>query len=431
MRTVVLDDDPTGTQSAQGVRVLLDVDAAAFERAFREAGSVYVLTNSRALGEDEAVALARRVRDQALAAAAELGEPVRFVLRGDSTLRGHVFAESDVFGARDGVLLFVPAYPAGGRTTLDGVHRVRVGGREVPVGETEYARDPVFGFDTSDLTAYVRTVGGREAEAVPLARVRAGHLPGVLREAAPGTVVVPDVVDDDDVRRVALAVDAVDTTAGERRVVVRSAAPLAAVLAGVESTALLDPADLPAAERVLVVCGSHTDGATRQLAALAREWGEPELLPTGAALADPEGAARPVVEALRARLRHQRVVVVGTERARSTDHGTLDHGARIMEALIAVVHALADEVDVVVSKGGITSAETARVGLRGESATVLGQVLPGVSSWRVDGRDGVPRHQVIVPGNVGEPGTLSDVVDLVLRAADRRPRAQPGAVSRR
>ena len=38
------------------------------------------------------------------------------MLRGDSTLRGHVFPETDAIGAERSVMLFVPAFPAGGRT---------------------------------------------------------------------------------------------------------------------------------------------------------------------------------------------------------------------------------------------------------------------------------------------------------------------------
>ena len=37
MKTVVLDDDPTGTQSATGVQVLLESDADRLEAALRDA----------------------------------------------------------------------------------------------------------------------------------------------------------------------------------------------------------------------------------------------------------------------------------------------------------------------------------------------------------------------------------------------------------
>src|SRR5215217_4413087 len=107
MKTVVLDDDPTGTQSATGVRVLLRWDADRLTAALREVDAVYLQTNSRAVDASAAVALCERIRGEIDTAVDRLGEPVQVVLRGDSTLRGHVFAETDVF-ARDEPILFSP-----------------------------------------------------------------------------------------------------------------------------------------------------------------------------------------------------------------------------------------------------------------------------------------------------------------------------------
>ena len=135
--------------------MLLESDADLLTEALRQADSVYVQTNSRALDEATAVALIRRIRADGEEAAGRLGDEVRFVLRGDSTLRGHVFAETEVFLDGDAVMLFVPAFPDGGRTTRDGVHLVRVDGVEVPAHESEYADDPAFGFSTGVLVDYV------------------------------------------------------------------------------------------------------------------------------------------------------------------------------------------------------------------------------------------------------------------------------------
>src|SRR5690349_4307504 len=109
MKTVVFDDDPTGTQSASGVDVLLDADAESLRDVLATADSVYIQTNSRAIDEAAAVALLRRLRDAARSVADELGDEVQFVLRGDSTLRGHVFAETAEFLEEHSVIVFCPA----------------------------------------------------------------------------------------------------------------------------------------------------------------------------------------------------------------------------------------------------------------------------------------------------------------------------------
>ncbi|MFE2943526.1 four-carbon acid sugar kinase family protein [Streptomyces sp. NPDC059255] len=417
MKTLVLDDDPTGTQSATGVPVLLDLDEASLsdrvEEAFRTDDALYVLTNSRALDETEAVALVGRIRRAALETVGRLGDGVRFVLRGDSTLRGHVFAESDVFATDDSVLLFVPAFPAGGRTTRGGVHHVRVGDDDVPAAETEYARDPVFGFRSSDLPGYAAEQGGgRAARTVPLDALRSTDgqaLTEALLTADAGTVVAPDAVRDEDIDLVHRALE--QAWAAGRNIVVRCAAPLAARCADATSTGTLPtPLSRPAGP-VLIVCGSHTSGATAQLAFLERERGvRAVVLGTDAALGDPVAAGTELVERARAELRAHGVAVLASERLRRAEDNTLDHGERVMTALTTAVRLLADEVSAVIAKGGITSAEVAGAGLGARVARVRGQLLTGISVWDLPARDAGTVPYVVVPGNVGGEATLVEAL---------------------
>ena len=408
MKTVVLDDDPTGTQSASGVEVLLTVDPDGIREALRAADSVYVQTNSRAIDEEAAIALVREVRDAARAAAAALGEEVQFVLRGDSTLRGHVFAETEQFVGDGAVIVFCPAFPAGGRTTVDGVHLVRVGDDTLPAHETEYADDPVFPFSSGVLADYVAEKSRRPFVGVSLDDVRAGRVAAALLAAPDGAVVVPDAETDADIAAIARGI--VAARAGGRPVVVRSAAPLAAQLAGVVSDGLL-PAPL-VAEPVptLVACGSHTAGATAQLEQLETRYGPAVVIPTDDAFADPDAAGHAAADAARQRLAETGLALLSTERRRRAEHNTLEHGELVMRALTVAVRALMPEVQAVVAKGGITSAELARTGVGATRAHVRGQVLPGVSVWDLVSAEGEDRLYVVVPGNVGGPSTLVDVV---------------------
>lgn len=415
--TVVLDDDPTGSQSAADVPVVLRPGREAFTRVLAASPSVYVLTNTRAMDEAAAVALVRQVRDDALAAAEQLGMTAEFVLRGDSTLRGHVFAESDVFREDDSVILFSPAFPAGGRVTRNAVHYVRVDGEDVPAADTEFARDPVFGYRGRTLGEYVAEVGaGRAFAGVPLAELRrrgGAAVADTLLTVPASTVVTPDSETDADLvevhRGLALA------RGRGRPVVVRCGAPLAALCAGVFSG---EPLPTPVARPdgpVLVVCGSHTEATTRQLSRLTDTYGPHVPLPTDAALENPRAAAEEVARAARDVLRRRGLAVIASDRVRRPEHGGLDHGERIMDALTGAVRRLADEVAGVIAKGGITSAETARTGLDASTATVRGQILPGVSLWDLHRRSGDRLPYAVVPGNVGTPDTLL----LVARAFGR------------
>ncbi|WP_157154990.1 four-carbon acid sugar kinase family protein [Diaminobutyricimonas sp. LJ205] len=411
MKTIVLDDDPTGTQSAAGVTVLLKSDADLLTEALRLEDSVYVQTNSRAISEESAVALVRSVREDGLEAAQRLGQDVRFVLRGDSTLRGHVFAESEVFSNEGSIMVFVPAFPAGGRITVDGMHLVTVDGVAIPAHETEYAADPVFPFSSGRLVDYVAEKSSHPAVHVPLDAIRDGLFLAVLGSAPAGSVVVPDVSDDDDIAVIAAAITAAQQAG--RDIVVRSAAPLAAALAGVVSDGFLSTPLVTERRRTLLVCGSHTAGASRQMEPVIDIWGDPVVVPTADALSDSARTADRAARAAAQQLDERGLAMIMSERNRLSEHNSLDHGSRVMESLTLAVRAVAPRVDVVIAKGGITSADVARIGLGAESARVLGQVLPGISVWDLTAFDGHQVLYVVVPGNVGGPQTLTDVLAAV------------------
>jgi uncharacterized protein YgbK (DUF1537 family) len=411
MLTVVLDDDPTGTQSATGVTVLLTWDTAAIIDVLRDDGAAYLQTNSRAIPEDQAVALATRTRAQLNEAQRALGRPILPVLRGDSTLRGHVFAESDVFAGESGCVLFVPAFPQGGRTTVGSVHRVIIDGVDTPVGETEFARDPVFGYRSSNLVDYVREKGGRRGIPVRLQDLRASGgtaVEAALLAAGPGEFVLPDVETDHDMELIHAGL----LRALEVRddVAVRCGATLAAVCAGCLSPGYLDQPLTAARPGSLIVCGSHTEAATAQLAALVDRIGwQPIVVPTDDAIADPEAAGRRAAASLREQLRGHGVAVLCSERVRREEHDTLAHGGLVMRALMTATAEVVNDVGTVVSKGGITSAEVARTALGATRAWVRGQLAPGISVWDYD--DGTV--QVVVPGNVGGRETLVNVVSAL------------------
>ena len=106
---------------------------------------------------------------------------VEMISRSDSTLRGHVVAEvqaierarRDVTGrGYDGVLL-VPAFFEAGRFTA-GRHPLGAVDGDVPVGETEFARDATFGYARSDLREFVAEKrGADEATSLSLDDIRA------------------------------------------------------------------------------------------------------------------------------------------------------------------------------------------------------------------------------------------------------------------
>jgi uncharacterized protein YgbK (DUF1537 family) len=199
---VVLDDDPTGTQSVADLPVLTRWEVEDFQWALHQGKpAVYVLTNTRSLDPEEAAARNEEVVRNALAAARD-GEGkinLGFVSRSDSTLRGHFPLEPDVIAATvaaesgeatDGVVM-VPAFPDAGRITVGGVHYMRgpEAGQLTPVAETEFAKDATFGFANSEMAKYVeeKSQGRFAADSVivlDLNIIRAGSATGQAEVSA-------------------------------------------------------------------------------------------------------------------------------------------------------------------------------------------------------------------------------------------------------
>jgi uncharacterized protein YgbK (DUF1537 family) len=413
---VVLDDDPTGVQTLAGIRVLLAWDGAAIVGALKGRPSVHLITNSRALPPEAAGAHV----GEAAALALESVPDAHLVLRGDSTLRGHVREEYEAVRAAAApdawpALLLVPALPSAGRVTRDGVHVIERNGEATPLDQTEYARDGVFSYESSRLLEWAeeRSSGlfaaadGRELHLGELRRVGASAVADAIREVASAkrpAVIAPDAATEED-----LAVIAEGYAAAVRRgssVLVRCAPAFAGVLAGTHAPGLVEPPS-SGKDGVLVVCGSYVPTTSRQLQALADARPgtlvevDADALASSAAEIEVERAAA----AASSTLRRNGLAVLATPRTRSVSSSSLEAGERVAGGLARIAGLIDPRPPVVVAKGGITSAVTLRAGFGADAADVVGPVLPGVSLWRAEAREGRLEY-LVVPGNVGEDDLL-------------------------
>lgn len=439
---VVLDDDPTGTQSVADLPVLTRWEQADLVWALgRGAAAVYVLTNTRSLDAATAAERNREVVRSAVAAAAEVGVAVAFVSRSDSTLRGHFPLETAVIAETlaetgaprpDGVLV-VPAFPDAGRVTIGGVHYMRGEGGLTPVAETEFARDATFGYASSDLRDYVaeKTGGAIPADrvlALTLDVIRSGPdaVAVLLRRAADATPVVVDVVEESDLRVVALGLEIVE---GEgRSFLYRVGPPFVRARIGQAVREPLTEAEVfaevtPNDRGGLIVVGSHVGLTSRQLARLQRDrpgTAVAEIDVNAVIEGDREAELAKVVDAAVAALATGDVIVHTSRLLVRTDdpEASLDISRRVSAAVVEVVQRVlaAAPPRFVIAKGGITSSDVAAFGLAIRHAVVRGPMLPGiVSLWQpVDGpAEGIP--YIVFAGNVGDDDSLSAVVATLSR----------------
>src|SRR5690606_36024710 len=87
-KVVILDDDPTGTQTTAGLPVLTHWSTTELETEFDDpAPGFFVLTNSRSLTGNASRELHQELAQRLRSAARD--RPFTIISRSDSTLRGH------------------------------------------------------------------------------------------------------------------------------------------------------------------------------------------------------------------------------------------------------------------------------------------------------------------------------------------------------
>ena len=436
-KLVVVDDDPTGTQTVHGVRVYMDWTPKTLAAALQDSRPLFYLsTNSRSLSGPQAALLAGDLGRALRAAGKAAGVEVVVASRSDSTLRGHFPGEVTALVAGlgsqiDGILI-VPAFFEAGRYTIDDIHWVKgaAAGRAVaadeliPAAETEFARDPDFGFHHSDLKEWVEEKSGGgwragEVRAISLDALRTGgvdYAAAVLADATGGAPIVGNAACYEDLEVLALGVAQAEQAG--KRFIYRTAASFVKVRGGIEDRALLGRAELQRREGAgLIVAGSYVAKTTRQIES-ALDSGRVEGVELSVeALLDGRAREGEVGRVAREATRLMRggvTPLVYTTREIERRADFLAAGRAIMSGLCSVVGRIEAAPSYLVAKGGITSIELARSALGVKAAEVLGQVVSGVPVWRL-GRQALwpDLLYVVFPGNVGGDDGLLDVVEIM------------------
>ena len=435
-KIIVLDDDPTGSQTVHSCLLLMQWDVETLRLGLRDAAPIFfILTNTRSL-------LPQQAYDITLDACQNLKEAIRLeniqdflvVSRSDSTLRGHYPVETDaiadILGPFDAHFL-VPAFFEGGRTTRASIHYLKVNGVDIPVHETEFAQDSVFGYSTSYLPDYVeeKTNGRIQASQVDrfvLTEIRSGvkNRLMALKNNTCGCVDAEVQADLDQ-----FATDILSAASQGKRFLFRSAASLLTALAQLPPQPIA-PAEMATYVRDskpgAVLVGSHVKKTTEQLNELLQAPGTIGIeLAIDRLLSDPNGYAALLEEAIQAATSAHadgQTPVVYTSRTELTFDNAetrLQFGESVSQLLMDILRHLPETIGFLISKGGITSNDTLSQGLALRSVFLLGQVIPGVSMVKT-----APDHAqfpnlpvVLFPGNVGDSAALATVYRRLSRSA--------------
>src|SRR6266487_5080413 len=446
-KLVVIDDDPTGTQTVHDVELLTTWNTETLAEVLQEERQLfYLLTNSRSMPESDAVRLNQETAQQLVAASQATHSDFVIASRSDSTLRGHYPAE--LFALERGLTpstgnhfdghLVVPAFVEGGRFTITDIHYVATptatSDTLQSANETPFAQDRVFGYKTAYLPAWIEEKsggywkadqvvsiglelirrGGPEAVATKLQTVEAG-IPVVINAAGYGDLAV-------------VVLGLLRAEAAGKRFLYRTAASFVRMRGAVESKPPLETKEIMSGTQSvegggIVVVGSYVPDSSKQLEnllTLSEVIGVE--LPVERVIrnsAESETVSREVGQQLEAAIKARRVGVLYTSRNLVTSANraeNLEIGNKVSQALIAALHQVTSRPRLSLLKGGITSHDVAQKGLGAARARVLGQLFPGVPVWRLESGpqsrfEGVP--YIVFPGNVGGPESLREAVKLL------------------
>jgi uncharacterized protein YgbK (DUF1537 family) len=431
---IILDDDPTGIQTVHSCLAATCWDMKTLRFCFEDdVPFFYGLTNTRAVGED----VARRRITEAVSAVLDVNKShnykLSFICRSDSTLRGHFPLEIEEVestvrrvhpGFEPDALFFIPAFFEAGRITKDSIHYVVDQGQIIPVHETPFARDSVFGYTSPTLPEYIEEksngrIAAEDVHSLSLEQLRSSslsELEAYITVLPSRSWVVVNAEEYKDLKRFAEAMRrAMDCG---KQFLFQSSSSFPKAITAVPDKPVLTGKELQGGPRGLVVIGSHVPNTTRQLEYLL---GERET--TGIEIALEQvlksddvrsNELKRIIESIENSWKEKLVPVVFTPRRELhyADSGErLRAGMIISRFLVTIVQNVEGPLSFLIAKGGITSHDILAEGLSVKVTRVLGQVLPGVPVLRMpDSHPSAGMPYIIFPGNVGGDSALSDVV---------------------
>lgn len=429
-KIIVLDDDPTGSQTVHSCLLLLKWDVETLVLGLEDASPIFfVLTNTRSLSPAAAAAVTAEVCDNLKQALARTSV-TNFVLvsRSDSTLRGHYPIETDAIAQHLGPFdahFLTPEFFEGGRVTVGSTHYIETvtasGTERIPTHDTEFAKDTVFGYSTSYLPDYVeeKTKGNilaSQVERFTLKDIRAGSLDRLMGLHNNCCVAV-DGEQQSDLDQ--FASDLTTAAAQGKKFLFRSAASLLTSLANLppQPTSPTDMRRITRGPYGAVIIGSHVQKTTQQLQQLLKNPGIVGIEIDVKALRDHPKTSydtqrKIVLEQVREIHDKQQTPAIYTSREELTFSDTeerLAFGETVSALLMDIITGLPADIGFLISKGGITSNDTLSKALALTSARLLGQIIPGVSvvTTAADHPQFANLPVVLFPGNVGDDQALA------------------------
>lgn len=435
IKIVVLDDDPTGIQTVHGCLLLTNWQKENIQIALKdEAPIFYILLNTRSMTAGRAKEAYQEAVNSVIDANEDLNLTLLFVSRSDSTLRGHFPLEPDT--ARDVLTnrgiktckttFFAPCLIEAGRYTLHQTHYLINDDSLIPVAESEFADDSIFGYQNSYLPDYI--LDKSEGE-INLEQIGAFSIDRI-RKSTPKSLAeqfghidyryaIVDAICYKELRIFSLAV-LKHLSESDKSAIFRASSSLPNALSGMQAQPFLETETLnPRSGTGIFIIGSHTKKTSEQLTQLLKNKDVEGIeINVSKILDEPEKTIRSIMDSLKSLARSGITPVIYTSRKEikiDSKEEKFKLGMTVSAFLVGIVKKLPYKPAYIVAKGGITSDDILKFGLNVKNARVAGQALPGIPVIITRETSALPElPYIIFPGNVGDAQSLSKLYEKLI-----------------
>jgi len=446
MKIIIFDDDPTGSQTVYNCPLLLSWDEESLKKAFNQPSQlIFILANTRSLSSALANKKIKEICSSLKNFFLKHGyskDDYFYISRGDSTLRGHGVLEPATISKELGpfhATFHIPAFFEGGRITEGGIHYLD----GIPVHMTDFARDKIFGYSTSDLAKWIEEKSFGKIPVRNILHLDIKHLDMAINNQYGFDLLlgflskldnnVSVVVDAKLSKHLEILAKAIKIISNEKRFLYRTAASFINALSGLPPNpkSISDLVYLKSKnvnfeyKPGLIMVGSHVQLATNQLEILLKDSSCEGLEIPVNKLADIfaldehqkwilelESILLLKIESI---LDRKKVPVLYTTREEmhfSSDSERMNFGLLLAEFMAILVGKLTYHLGYIISKGGITTQILLQKGLNLKQVDLKGQIMPGLSIVQCN-FDHNKLPIVTFPGNLGNNQTLLESFKLM------------------
>ena len=440
MKVIVIDDDPTGSQTVNNCLLLLKWDYSTLIKGFQSKSNVFfILANTRSLSENDAklrlVEICNALKK--VISKESYKEEFIFVSRGDSTLRGHNFLEpkimNDCLGPFDATF-HIPAFIEGKRMTIDGDHFVD----NVPVSQTIFAKDKIFGYKTSNVKQLLFQKCKSQIKFNDIQNLKISELKVLeskeknivfnkIRNLKENSHVIVDIENYSQLEKFSLSIKKLSN---QKKFLFRTAASFISSISAVKDNPKepffysifrrknCEKKFLPG----FLVIGSYVELTTMQLKELLEirdcipiELDVFEFLRISKLKSNQDQLVlfkNKLLAQIRSILKQENTPVLFTSRKEvslAKNDEQVNFYNSLAHFISELVSDLKNEIGYLVSKGGITSNVILSNGFKANYVYLQGQIITGVSlvTFKLENDDNLPI--VTFPGNIGNQDSLVEV----------------------